>query len=526
MTHWTAPPTRRELTLLLICVTIFVCAYNAETTLRLVGLSDSSLVPFSSTRAPPIGPDGRRPEAYRDALENEIFGEWDWDAGRIAGVKAAEEERVKGGSEHRDRYVHGEGKTGVNAMWLQGLSEGKYISGDGLGSTTVNDDFIHWGDEVPRTKLVSHVPGFTIVDNLTMSFGTFFLVTDDPSSLPKADAIASSSLERGAPPNDFDWQILPAGEATAKLGNFGGRMHGVTFLSYDGSNDGYTLLSLQRLYSTLNDTSPPHRLLIPAVPTFSDPKPDPDDGEVPRQRSSLGVHPYTLKAAYPSLSGPLFTEDFDDFTGLNAPIILDRAVIVDRGASFRAGQNGAAAWTRPFVELDAPETWFEPIRRNLAAYFGLPKGGDKGAVEVTYLSRQVEGPPLRREDHDALVKGLKRLSVKVHIVDETTPWTDRMQALVRSSIVIGAYGDHLSSSVFMNPSPSATLMEFFPSGAFVSNWAVVMRSMGINYVAWQGTQKFTSDALPAVTRPSGPQNIHIDAAAVVRAVSEELTRHV
>ena len=90
------------------------------------------------------------------------MGTWDWEEGRIAGIKAVEETRIiSGGKESStggDRYVKGEGLTGKNAMWLQGVSEGKYMRGPNLGDTTVSDGLVHWSD-VPRTKVVFHSPG-------------------------------------------------------------------------------------------------------------------------------------------------------------------------------------------------------------------------------------------------------------------------------------------------------------------------------------------------------------------------------
>ena len=114
MSGWTSPPTRRELTLILFCVTIFIVAFNASTTLRLIGLDPSSLVSFSPSPAP-IGLDGRRLEGYRDRLENEIFGEWDWEPGKIAGIKDAESTRLLHGRPHGhpDAYLYGDRKSVV-----------------------------------------------------------------------------------------------------------------------------------------------------------------------------------------------------------------------------------------------------------------------------------------------------------------------------------------------------------------------------------------------------------------------------
>ena len=154
MSSWTSPPTRRELTLLLFCVTVFIVAYNANTSLRLLGLG-------SVSRQALIGPDGRRPEGDRDHLENEIFGKWDWDPGHIAAVKEAESARVMHGKTYDDpdAYIRGEGLTGEQTMWLQGVAEGHYGQGEGLGSTSVNDGLVRWGEDVPHAELKRHAPG-------------------------------------------------------------------------------------------------------------------------------------------------------------------------------------------------------------------------------------------------------------------------------------------------------------------------------------------------------------------------------
>ena len=116
--------------------------------------------------------------------------------------------------------------------------------------------------------------------------------------------------------------------------------------------------------------------------------------------------------------------------------IIRSSVIVDRGASYRAGglTPGAHPWTRPFVELSAPESWFAPVRSNMAEFFGLDAAAGGSKVEVTYLSTQMEGPAIRKEDYDALVRGLGKLGAKVHVVNELTPWKERVAAILRSSV--------------------------------------------------------------------------------------------
>ncbi|KAI9507577.1 hypothetical protein F5148DRAFT_1203591 [Russula earlei] len=543
MSDWIPPPTRRELTLLLFCVAVFIVAFNASASLRLIGLNSYSLIPFSSHSAP-LGSDGRRLEGYRDHLENEIFGEWGWEPGRIAGVKEAESSRLLHGKthDHPNAYIHGEGLTGERAMWLVGVGEGRYGNEEGLGSTSVNDGFVRWGEDVPRTELRQHIPGFTILDNVTMLSGTFYIVVDDPRSMPPIQSIASSRANPNHPPRDIDWQILPVSSAPGKFGSFGGRIHGVTFISYDGPSmtDVHTFPSLVRLYSTLNvsspqSLSPPNRIFFPGIFTFTDPRPDPDpDGDsLRRQRASIGVAPQTLKAAYPSLATAQFAEDFGDFASIGVPVLLDRVVLADRGAARRDGlPRGMSAWMRPFASLRVSKDWFEPVRRTLAEYFlcaedESPAMPDAGTHTVTYLSRQdgVEGERLRAADHAALVEALQNLArtgVHVHVLDENVSWEVRMRAIVQSTIVLSVFGDHLADAMFMKRTPRSTVMEFFPPSEFNREWEVVMRSMGIRYVAWQGNRKYTIENLPMFSQSSSHEDFALDSHAVVRTITDTL----
>jgi hypothetical protein len=224
------------------------------------------------------------------------------------------------------------------------------------------------------------------------------------------------------------------------------RMHGVTFLSFDGpsTTDSHTLLSLQRLYSTLDisspqSLSPPHRLIFPSIPTFVGPPPLLDES-VPRRRSDIGVSPQMLKAAYPSLVGAQFAEDFDDFVRIGVPILLDRLVIADRSAARRAGLfRGVPAWAQPFTALRAGGDWFELVRRTLAEYFGEDTSASETHT-ITYLSRQegVEGERLLAADHATLLDALQKLArmggVRIHVLDENASWSERMHAIVQSTV--------------------------------------------------------------------------------------------
>jgi hypothetical protein len=207
--------------------------------------------------------------------------------------------------------------------------------------------------------------------------------------------------------------------------------------------------------SSPQSLSLPHRICFPAISTFADPQPEPDDESIPRIRANIGVASETLKAAYPSLSGVQFAEDFADFIGIGMPVLLDRVVVSDRGAARRTGlPHGVSAWSPPFTALRVSEDWFDPVRRLLAQYFfgedesavaGGTTAPTAGAHAVTYLSRQggADGERLLATDHAALLDGLQTLArtgVKVYVLDEHASWTERMRALAQSTVSLEFLG--------------------------------------------------------------------------------------
>lgn len=263
-----------------------------------------------------------------------------------------------------------------------------------------------------------------------------------------------------------------------------------------------------------------------------------------------------LKAAFPSLT-VLYQNDWEDFHKIGAPYVLERVVVADREAAAveahrRARVGEVPGWAGVFLENQQSnhnrhagglgEGWMEPVRESLVEYFGLGGqwAGKRTKKVVTYVHRQnanAGGLRLDYADHEALVRELKKLEsdralggCEVHVVssssrpDRMTGWTDRMRAIVQSSVsssfvieldwtcvarrfrltffvwlfvprsftclilvkqvVLGvAHGDLLDAA-FMKPSPHATLMEFFPDGRFFHDEEVVLRSRGVNYIAW------------------------------------------
>lgn len=149
---WLSPPDRREITLLLFCIAVYILAYNLETSLQLLGVDSVatsgavfSRIGLGKTRA--IDRDGRKPSGWRDILELDIYGDWAWDEGHVAG----------NGDERTQRA--GTGRHG--ATWV-GRSEIGEVSGKLFGEVPVDQALRWWRDDVPQTKVLKHTPGASL----------------------------------------------------------------------------------------------------------------------------------------------------------------------------------------------------------------------------------------------------------------------------------------------------------------------------------------------------------------------------
>jgi hypothetical protein len=155
-----APPTRREVTIALFGLVVFVLSYNLNYSLHASGLDHAARAAFSKTlgrsgapTAEEIGSqldsDGRRLPVYRDQYEEMIFGSWEWREGHIA--DGLGRNPVGEG----DRYMEG-------AVWGPRLNgtKGEDTAEDsktrGWATATANAGQIH---SIPETTLKQHVPG-------------------------------------------------------------------------------------------------------------------------------------------------------------------------------------------------------------------------------------------------------------------------------------------------------------------------------------------------------------------------------
>ena len=152
--RWTAPPDRREIGFILLCLGTYLVAYNIEITLQVLGIDAAATKGAVLSRlgvgSTVIGDDGRKPAGWRDSLELDIFGTWQWFRGHVAG-DGTEVSQLTGSGRHGAQWVAQKDIQDVGGLQKP------------FGDSTVNDVLQTWGDDIPQTRLVNHVPG-TLAD--------------------------------------------------------------------------------------------------------------------------------------------------------------------------------------------------------------------------------------------------------------------------------------------------------------------------------------------------------------------------
>ncbi|KAJ4473062.1 hypothetical protein J3R30DRAFT_759933 [Lentinula aciculospora] len=532
--RWLASPTRRELTLLIFCLTVFTLAYNLENTLRFVGFDvygtrGAILTRFgftpTNTIVGTLQKDGRKLEEWRDELDNLII--WNGEVNNM--YSEWKDSDVKYGTIEAGQPL---GVGPHSAMWIS-KARLEQLWPSKLAAKSIKEGFWRWNDDVPRTKLVRHSPGYTVLDQPIILNNVIYIVTDDPQSFPELSSITRTLADQ--------LQVVSTQQARVILGKYGGMIHGVSWMCAEPVPQDTTLLSLWSIYSTLSNLSSadpssfsksssplllpdllsPARLILPSTPTFADPdnyedgnkKPNfpfnyaeqdilppsapPRPPVLPRHRSYTGIHPLLLKIALPHTPGVWYKEEWDDYMGMEVPYVLESVVLGDYGV------DGIEALLQQ--RSQGSRDWWEPIRRNVVSFFQysgvLTQDDNSWKKSLTYAHRPNS---VVSEDHNALVRALMKMGrekgIEVNLVDAGTfdghdsekvnpddvEWGTRMGAIVRSDlsfpfcsvsdflgqILLASQGSDILDGVFLRPSsPASTsiMVEFFAPPAVAPN---------------------------------------------------------
>ncbi|KAJ7164692.1 hypothetical protein C8R43DRAFT_946492 [Mycena crocata] len=417
-------------------------------------------------------------------------------------------------------------------------------------STSVLDSYrtrLTWDTlEVPQTKIIAHVPGWSIIDRLYIYRGVVFIVSNEPHKIPDVAAIYSKGvdIEVGAEaeaarlPDDTDIRIISTTEARTLFGSGAQILDGVTYFVNDTPQFvrhyyhwcAELWFGFWRTYSSLDPSipapgnttlPPPRRMLFNRLDAF-------------RWRDYSTMNQWVVRSSFPDLTME-FIDDWDDRIRMGVPFVMERVVLADRSAAmpalnYQRYQRTAA----PPFGLPGSAHWWLTIRNNVVKFAGLEpeeSGGTLGRPVITYISRQDWGRRmLIQADHEKLVWELRKLEdlygYEVHIVvAEKMKRLEQLQLAARTTILMGVHGNALTSLLWMKPNPRSTVMEFFYPGGFAHDYEYTARALGIKHYGFWGDEAFTSPDLPLPAYPEGFQgnSIPLDGEAVADLCIQRLT---
>ncbi|KAJ7457674.1 hypothetical protein B0H11DRAFT_2063041 [Mycena galericulata] len=399
---------------------------------------------------------------------------------------------------------------------------------------------------VPQTKIIAHVPGWSIIDRLYIYKGVVFIVSDEPHRIPDVTAIYSKGVdieigeeaERSRLPDDNDIRIISTAEARALFGTGAQLLDGVTYFVNDPPQfirhyyhwSAELWYGFWRTYSTLDPSisasgnttlPPPRRMLFNRL-------------DASHWRDYSTMNQWVVRSSFPDLTME-FIDDWDDRVKMAAPFVLERVVLADRSAAMpalnyqRYQRTAATAFALP-----GSAHWWMTIRNNVVQFAGLDPEGGAGTMRrpvITYISRQEWGRRmLIPADHDKLVHALRKLEetygyeVNV-VVPEKMTRLEQLQLAARTTILMGVHGNGLTSLLWMKPNPRSTVMEFFYPGGFAHDYEYTTRALGMMHYGFWDSEAFTSPNLPLPSYPEGFQgnSIPLDGEVVAQLCIQRLT---
>ncbi|KAH7335660.1 hypothetical protein B0J17DRAFT_600401 [Rhizoctonia solani] len=339
---------------------------------------------------------------------------------------------------------------------------------------------------LPQTKLVKHGAGWTIFENIYMSNGTMYIITEDPSAWPKRRMMIDTGITAlNTPENiaareptevDLDW-ITPE-EAEARWGKRVWPVPDFTVLYWDPLQfiNHYYHFAAELLMGTwrMLASYDPHinvrgeytKIPTPARAVFPHVEPK-------VWRDGPSFNQFFLHAVWPGI-GMEFNDAWEDRVKLTrssdpsvpnnkAPhaYLYEQVLLVDRSASFRGAHcsinartvSEAVEATRSDLEngpgVDKGKWWWEPLRRRVLKMSSVDQaiqdislwwyGSEadvtrlsetlehgKPTVHITYISRQTaRHRKLIKADHDNLVSALKALVARKNALPPSPanrPW--------------------------------------------------------------------------------------------------------
>ncbi|KAJ7729707.1 hypothetical protein DFH07DRAFT_849928 [Mycena maculata] len=433
-------------------------------------------------------------------------------------------------------------------------------------------------DPFPATSLVAHAPGWTLFEDVYMSNGTLFIVSDNPSEFPEIRMMISTGLIAlnepeniaAREPTSHEMAIISTQEARSRWGANG--ISATAILPVEGNtflvNEPAQFLrhyfhfvaelffgaqvfwhgAFFRNRDPSSSVPPIHRLIFTHSNSHG-------------WHDEPGLNTFFLQAAFPSIHVEVH-EAWDDRIALTAKGSrvwrFPRLLLSDRSAAHRGQICGtqtqriaSEAWKymqakHQLMGIRGTE-WWEPVRTAVLRLAKTPKvsSGDVGSqaalggisamdapkkVVISYISRQTTSRRrLTDESHAGLVAALTQLvqskgdSWELNVL-ETDKMTkeEQLQVAGRTDILLGVHGNGLTHLVMMPPTPISTVIEIFYPGGYAHDYEWTATALRKSHFAIWNDSVQTAQQLPTYPEGFHGSQIPVDGPTVARLIDHHL----
>ncbi|KDQ31113.1 hypothetical protein PLEOSDRAFT_1111677 [Pleurotus ostreatus PC15] len=371
---------------------------------------------------------------------------------------------------------------------------------------------------LPKTEVLAHAPGFSVIENLYWHNRTFYLVTDQPWRIPPIKLIASLSTDTRTPANgrvvakikSIRLQpVSPEVKESNQIGEtisleaaerqFGSAqvIEGPMIINNDDNFAahyyhwiGETFLGSWRVWSNYGWRTGMKLPMIKRVAfTQQYSKDDAPPGAKP------GKDIFNDKPG----ANVWFTEKFFPGVVWDTKAVWDRradsgkvyrittAVLADRAA----GHSGPSAAYKPWgdvLRLPVAPDWLLALRERIfSEYRGDTPLGMPEKPLVVYLQRQDSSRRLVTEDHEALVDELYQLQhegvadIALEAFNSSMPFDEQVARIARATILIAVHGNGLTHSLWMTPTPRSAVFEFQPRTCTITDYSPLAIAAGVQH---------------------------------------------
>ncbi|KAL0955964.1 hypothetical protein HGRIS_002146 [Hohenbuehelia grisea] len=370
----------------------------------------------------------------------------------------------------------------------------------------------------PKTAVLSHAPGFTVIDNLYWHNRTFYFVTDQPWHIPPMRLVASLSTDRRTPAKgrvvariksirlgpvspevreeNQVGETISLQDAESQFGT-AEVIEGPMIINNDDNFTahyyhwiGETFLGAWRVWSNYAwRTGVPLPKIKRVAFTQQYSKDDAPPGSKPGKdifNDKPGANIWFTEKFFPGVAWDTKAV-WDQRAESNKVYRITTAVIADRAA----GHSGPSSAFKPWgdvLRLPVAPDWLLNLRnRILSSYRGSTPLGMPLKPLVIYLQRQDSSRRLFEEDHDALVYELERLQrdgvadVSFEAFNSSMPFDEQVARIARATILVAVHGNGLTHSLWMTPTPRSAVFEFQPRTCTITDYSPLAIAAGIEH---------------------------------------------